>query len=233
MPPDDHSDGGRDRHVRDVTAADFHNHSSTVFVKFPTTVAPITPSSSPDGVNCHPLTTKNMFHSTPTTKICTEDMRAHLVYPSRPRISPLLTPCSSSDSLSLSSTQSIRHDTPAVLQTIFPNGILDVEVVHDISAQLPHGLKGVIVDRQSGIRSVYILGLGSVTVDQPIRDIVIRVLDLADEEVEADQVIFALEKQHDRLRELLQGLLYVGGVVVKNDHHEAVNNGLVLVGIEV
>ncbi|KNZ56607.1 hypothetical protein VP01_2366g3 [Puccinia sorghi] len=235
MPPDIHSEGGRDRHVRDVTALNFQHPSSTVFVKFPssTTVSPITPSSSPTGIDCHSLAASphKSNNSVPVSNLA---FKAHPVYPARPRPSPLLTPCSSSDSLSLVSGPNTRHNTPAILRTIFPDGIQDVEATHDISTQLPSGLKGAIVDRQSGVRSLYILGFSSsVTMDRQVRDIVVRVLDFADEEIEADQVIFALEKDHEQCRELLQGLLYVGGAVVKNAHHETVNNHLVLVGIEI
>jgi len=235
MPPDDHPEGGRDRHVRDVTALNFQHPSSTVFVKFPpsTTVSPITPSSSPTGIDCHSLaaSTNRLNNSVPVSNL---SFKAHPVYAARPRPSPLLTPCSSSDSLSLASGPNTRHNTPAILQTIFPDGIQNVEAIHDISTQLPSGLKGAIVDRESGVRSLYILGLSSsVTMDRQVRDVVVRVLDLADEEIEADQVIFALEKDHEQCRELLQGLLYVGGAVVKNAQHQTVNNHFVLVGIEI
>ncbi|KAI9610734.1 hypothetical protein KEM48_004763 [Puccinia striiformis f. sp. tritici PST-130] len=240
MPPDDYSDGGRDRHVRDVTAPNFQNPSAAVFVKFPTTttVLPITPSSSPTGIDCHSLaaaTTQNnrLNNSTPLAPL-TFKAGGHQVYSGRPNPSPLLTPCSSSDSLSLTSGLNTRLSTPAILTKIFPDGIHDVEAIHDISTQLPNGLKGAIVDRPSGVRSLYILGLNSsVTMDSQVRDVVVRVLDLADEEIEADQVIFALEKDNDQFRELLQGLLYVGGAVVKNAQHQTANNNLVLVGIEV
>lgn len=238
MPPDDPFEGGRDRHVRDVTAPNFQKSSSPVFVKFPTPASPITPSCSPSSINRHSLGIESGLNSIPHVGDVDPSKfnQAHSVYStSRSHPSPLLTPCSSSDSLSLSSTQSsIRHHTPPALTTIFPNGLQDVEAIHDISSKLPPALEGVIVDRPSGIRTVYILGLtSSVSLDHQVRDIVVRVLDLADEEIEADEVVFALEKQHDRLRELLQGLLYVGGAVVKNPQHETVNEDLVLVGIEI
>ncbi|KAA1089475.1 hypothetical protein PGT21_019338 [Puccinia graminis f. sp. tritici] len=251
MPPDDYSEGGRDRHVRDVTAPNFPNPSSgPVFVKFPssTTVSPITPSSSPTGIDCHslaptPPSTQNRLNNnnnnnTNKMMMASLDFKTHRpsAHNPRPNPTPLLTPCSSSDSLSLSSNgfNNTRHSTPAILTKIFPNGIPDVEAVHDISTQLPNALKGAIVDRDSGIRSLYILGLtSSVTIDRQVRDIVVRVLDLADEEIEADQVFFALEKDHPMFRELLQGLLYVGGNVVKNAQHQPVNKHLVLVGIEI
>ncbi|KAI9606081.1 hypothetical protein H4Q26_004455 [Puccinia striiformis f. sp. tritici PST-130] len=223
MPPDDYSDGGRDRHVRDVTAPNFQNPSAAVFVKFPTTttVLPITPSSSPTGIDCHSLaaaTTQNnrLNNSTPLAPL-TFKAGGHQVYSGRPNPSPLLTPCSSSDSLSLTSGLNTRLSTPAILTKIFPDGIHDVEAIHDISTQLPNGLKGLSLTVLPG----------------QVRDVVVRVLDLADEAIEADQVIFALEKDNDQFRELLQGLLYVGGAVVKNAQHQTANNNLVLVGIEV
>ncbi|WAQ90271.1 hypothetical protein PtA15_12A259 [Puccinia triticina] len=239
MPPDDYSKGGRDRHVRDVTAPNFSNPSSSpVFVKFPTatTVSPITPSSSPTGIDRHSLavSAQNNRYTNPPALSSLDFKAPHPVYSGRPNPTPLLTPCSSFDSLSLNSALSTRHSTPAILTTIFPEGIPDVQAIHDISTQLPNALKGAIVDRPSGVRSLYIQGLpSSVSFDHPVRDIVVRVLDLADEEVEADQVLFALEKDHESFRELLQGLLYVGGVVVKNTQHQPVNSRFILVGIEV
>ncbi|PLW17695.1 hypothetical protein PCANC_10867 [Puccinia coronata f. sp. avenae] len=248
MPPDGHSEGGRDRHVRDVTAPHFPLTSSAVFVKFPApcAVSPITPSSSPSGHDGHPhplsaaaaASQNRLVHPNQSAPLMAvyNNKKHSAVYSSsgRPNPSPLLTPCSSSDSLSLASAPSSRHNTPAILATIFPHGMQDVEAIHDISTQLPNALKGAIVDRHSGVRSLYILGLTSaVSTDCPIRDIVVRVLDLADEEIEADQVIFALEKDHQQCRELLQGLLYVGGTVVKNAQHNSINNRLVLVGIEI
>lgn len=71
--------------------------------------------------------------------------------------------------------------------------------------------------------------LQAVTVKE-IRDVVVEVLDLADERVEADEVVFVLEKKQKGLKELLQGLLYVGGTVVRKGE-ESEQVVLVAIGI--
>ncbi|CAH7689345.1 expressed protein [Phakopsora pachyrhizi] len=229
--PDDFP-GGRDRHVRDVNAPFFQNASSTVFVNFPSPSSPLTPDSTPP-------TSHSLVKSVAELSSLSgnpENIWAFAsppTYPSEPSFKLLLTPRSSSDSLRFS-TQLKLNDTSSALASVFPAGLKDVEETHKVpTAQLPMGLKGVIADRSSGIRSAYIFGLTQgLTSTEHVKDLVVRVLDFADEEAEADDVVFVLEKKQAGLRELLQGLLYAGGTVIK-DQDEVISDKLVLVGIEI
>lgn len=229
MPPGE-LPGGRERHVRDVNAIIFQDISSPVFVNFPTT-SPITPDLTPPTSHTHIVKSAMKLPSTHRTADDLwafknpSDSRCHLNGPN-------LTPRTSSDSLSFHG-QITRHHSPTLIDSIFPSGLRGVERVHNISSKLPQGFQGAVVDRISGTRSVYVIGLTSASsTTTQIRDIVVRVLDSADEELEADEVVFVLEKHHGRLRELLQGLLYVGGSVIKNQGVD-INDGLVLVGIQI
>ncbi|MBW0516790.1 hypothetical protein O181_056505 [Austropuccinia psidii MF-1] len=222
MPPDDFS-VGRDQHVRDVTAPFFQATSGPLFVNFPVTPSPISPASD------------SIIHD---SKELNHDLLAYKsqsIFPLH-SIKPtsILTPRSSSDSLPLCQ-RIISYHAPSIFYHIFPFGSNNFHAIHDISSKLPNGLKGAVVDWHSGTRSIYVHGLSNcIDSNRHLRDIVVKVLDLADEDIEADQVIFVLEKHHDRLRELLQGLLYVGGNVIRQvDPDETVNDDLVLVGIEI
>jgi hypothetical protein len=114
------------------------------------------------------------------------------------------------------------------LDAVFPKGLVDAPAIHTVG-DLPLHHKGAHVDRDNGVRQLYVKDLQAVTVKE-IRDVVVEVLDLADERVEADEVVFVLEKKQKGLKELLQGLLYVGGTVVRKGE-ESEQVVLVAIGI--
>lgn len=191
--------------MRDVTAQRFNG--SVESVNLPPS-PPITPSSSP--ASGSPIKSA-LKSSNPVV-----------------RPAPPLTPRSSTDSLPLSETVASRHN-PTFLDAVFPKGVDGTQqTVHTVGA-LPHNLQGVVVDGvHNGLRSLYVKGVQRVSADS-LRDVVVDVLDQADERIDADEVVFVLDKKRRGLRELLQGLLYVGGSVVRDPH---ASKDVVLVGIE-
>lgn len=145
-------------------------------------------------------------------------------------VAPMLTPCSSSDSLPLQSIIATRPGSK-LLDPVFPAGLKDLEALYDVTATLPAGLQGALVDVEDGSRSIYILGLTAPSISkESVKVLVVEVLDLADEKLEGDDVIFVLDKNQPSMRELLQGLLYVGGNVIRDDDN-SVADSFVLVGI--
>lgn len=207
LPPDSQLPSeGRDRHVRDVTAQRFA--SSVQVVSLPPS-PPTTPSSSP--VSGSPI--KSALKSSTNHR-----------HPAPP-----LTPRSSTDSLPLAETVASRHN-PTFLDAVFPKGIDGTQRTCHTVGVLPHNLQGVVVDGvHNGLRSLYVKGVQHVSAAE-LRDVVVDVLDQADERIDADEVIFVLEKKKRGLRELLQGLLYVGGTVVRD---QSASKDVVLVGIEI
>lgn len=227
MPPD--LSVGRERHVRDVTAKFSQNvYPSPLSFNFNNSSAPLTPESTPPASQS--LASKSGCTSLETNTEVPWSSKPPF-YRTKPNLPPL-TPRSSSDSLSLNQRID-RHRSPALIESIFDSSNGNIEKVDIISSELPCGLQGLVVTHIVGPRSVYILGLTSaLSSKKHIRDLVVDVLDMASEDLEADEVIFVLEKQHERLRELLQGLIYVGGTVIKK-HDNLVKESVVLVGIEI
>lgn len=224
MPPDGFS-GGRDRHVRGVTAPFFQNSSSTVFVNFPSSISsPITPDSTPP--TSHYIKSSGTNSSLSSGQEVNPDLfKNHKSVCSI----PTLTPCASSESLLFD----LNHSNSNILTPVFPEGLKDVEGIHDVSATLPAGLQGVLIDKNSGTRTVYILGLDAPSVSQEcLKTLLVELLDLADEKLEADEIVFVLEKHRFGLRELLQGLLYVGGQVIRHREDVVAEDSFVLIGVE-
>lgn len=127
----------------------------------------------------------------------------------------------------------LNHSNSNILTPVFPEGLKDVEGIHDVSATLPAGLQGVLIDKNSGTRTVYILGLDAPSVSQEcLKTLLVELLDLADEKLEADEIVFVLEKHRFGLRELLQGLLYVGGQVIRHREDVVAEDSFVLIGVE-
>ncbi|EGG07497.1 uncharacterized protein MELLADRAFT_71684 [Melampsora larici-populina 98AG31] len=228
MPPDL---GGRDRHVRDVTAPFFQNPSRTLFVNFPVS-SPITPDSTPP--NSHSLLQMKSNSTSPSVEDIGLNMfNSQSVHSIHANITstPMLSPSPSSDSFSFDSMVSSCPDSKS-LDHVFPYGLKEVEGIHNITATLPGGLQGVLVDKNSGTRSIYIFGLNAPSMSkQCVKALLVEILDLADEKLEADEVIVVLDKHQSGMRELLQGLLYVGGNVIRNQE-DPVADSVVLIGIE-
>lgn len=178
---------------------------------------PLTPSSSPNAAS--PIKS--------ALKVSTSTSGPAAAARSLP--APPLTPRSSTDSLPLAERSATRH-APTFLDAVYPNGPVSSSSVgvHVVGA-LPRSLDGVVVDHDTGLRTLYVKGIQRLDADD-LRDAVVELLDEADERLDADAVVFVLNKKKPNgLRELLQGLLYVGGDVVRD---QEASKDAVLVSIE-
>lgn len=79
-------------------------------------------------------------------------------------------------------------------------------------------------------RTLYIHGKGAEHME--LREIIVALLDLADEHLECSAFVIALEKASPALGGLLHSLMYVGGTVVTKPPF-MVDPAYVLVGIEI
>jgi len=222
MPPDDFT-GGRDRHVRGVTAPIFQNPSSAVFVNLPSTISSlITPDSTPP--SSHFIQSSDIADPSASPTIQEAAIDLFKANPNTCSLYPL-TPCASTDNLLFQPTKS----TSTLLQAVFPEGLKDVEGQYEVSATLPGDLKGVLVDQKQDTRSLYVLGLGIPAISNQCMT---ELLDLAYEKLEADEVVFVLRKDQLGVRELVQGLMYVGGHVIRAPRDVGAEDRFVMVGIE-
>jgi hypothetical protein len=88
---------------------------------------------------------------------------------------------------------------------------------------------GVVLELPGKPRTLYVDGKSAVHVN--LRESIVALLDLADEQLECTALVLALEKASPALGELLHSLMYVGGTVVTAPAYP-VNPAFVLVGME-
>jgi len=90
--------------------------------------------------------------------------------------------------------------------------------------------EGIVLDLPGGNKTLYVHGKGAEHVK--LRESIVALLDLADEYLECNAFVIALERSSPALGELLHSLMYVGGIVVTKPPFE-VDPSYVLVGIEI
>jgi len=87
--------------------------------------------------------------------------------------------------------------------------------------------------QDGGLRTLYAKGTSE---KMNLRENVVQLLDLADEEFGCDQVVVVLEKDEPAFAALLHSLMYVGGVVIPPQTDSPLNkpsSSYVLVGIDI
>jgi len=85
----------------------------------------------------------------------------------------------------------------------------------------------------NGLRTLYAKGASE---QMNLRENVVQLLDLADEEFGCDQVVVVLEKEDADFAVLLHSLMYVGGVVIPPESNSPlgqVSSSYILVGIDI
>jgi hypothetical protein len=127
------------------------------------------------------------------------------------------------------------NDALAFLTALFPR---------DAAKALPHAQKvsisapemgasfeGVVLDLPGDDgRTFYVNGSSAATVN--LRESIVALLDLADEQLDCSALIIALDRSSPALGELLHALMYVGGSVVTKPVFPT-NSAYVLVGLEI
>jgi len=89
---------------------------------------------------------------------------------------------------------------------------------------------GVILDLPGKPKTLYIDGKNAQQIN--LRESIVALLDLADEQLDCAALVIALEKSTEGLGDLLHSLMYVGGSVVTKPPFQ-VDPGYVLVGLEI
>jgi len=121
-----------------------------------------------------------------------------------------------------------------LLTTLFPrNALSAMPYAQGVSVSSPNlgtVFDGVILDLPQKTRTLYIDGKNAQHVN--LRESIVALLDLADEQLDCNALVIALEKSVEGLSGLLHSLMYVGGSVVTKPPFE-VDSTYVLVGLEI
>jgi len=120
------------------------------------------------------------------------------------------------------------------LTTLFPrNALSAMPYAQGVSVSSPNlgtVFDGVILDLPQKSKTLYIDGKNAQHVN--LRESIVALLDLADEQLDCSALVIALEKSAPDLGDLLHSLMYVGGSVVTKPPFQ-VDPAYVLVGLEI
>jgi len=174
---------------------------------------PITPSSSPAG----------------------DAVLPSLILPFTTR--PILTPRSSTDSLSSVCSDDVDTPPASFLASVFPKAVDSVaRNATLVPSTRPRGWALAVYDcHQMGTRTLYAKP-EKVADDADLRDNIVQLLEKADEEeLDCDALVVILNKNHKNLANVIHSLLYVGGSIVLRPALPELEHAkdYVLVGIDV
>lgn len=159
-----------------------------------------------------------------------------------PPLSPDVGSDASSTPSSLSSVCSIGFvpSPPEFFTNLFPrSGHRAAEFAKGVAvSEVGATFEGFVLDLPKGNgvskmhvpRTLYVNGTGAENV--PLRESIVAMLELADEHLECEAFVIALDKSSPALGDIIHSLLYVGGTVVTKPPFE-VDPNYVLVGIEI
>jgi len=124
--------------------------------------------------------------------------------------------------------------TLELLTTLFPRSALSaMPYAQGVSVSSPNMgtvFDGVILELPEKPKTLYIDGKNTQHVN--LRESIVALLDLADEQLDCAALVIALEKSAEGLGDLLHSLMYVGGSVVTKPPFQ-VDPAYVLVGLEI
>ncbi|KAH9858382.1 ornithine decarboxylase antizyme-domain-containing protein [Lenzites betulinus] len=122
----------------------------------------------------------------------------------------------------------------AFLSALFPrNALSAAPYAKSVSISTPEvgtTFEGVVLSLPGTPKTFYVDGKCAVNVN--LRESIVALLDLADEQLECNALIIALERSSPVLGDLLHSLMYVGGTVVTKPVFP-VDSAYVLVGMEI
>ncbi|KAI0633331.1 ornithine decarboxylase antizyme-domain-containing protein [Trametes polyzona] len=122
----------------------------------------------------------------------------------------------------------------AFLSALFPrNALSAAPYAKSVSISTPGvgtTFEGVVLSLPGTPKTFYVDGKCAASVN--LRESIVALLDLADEQLECNALVIALERSAPALGDLLHSLMYVGGTVVTNPPFP-VDPAYVLVGMEI
>jgi len=117
--------------------------------------------------------------------------------------------------------------------TLFPrHGLAALPHSKNMTISTPNTeveLNGFVLHVPGTPKTLYVDGKSAHSVN--LRDSIVALLDLADEELGCNSLIIVLERSSPHLRTVLHSLMYVGGTVITKPLYP-VNPAYVLVGLE-
>lgn len=201
--------------------------------------SPSTLSSSPDSnyINKHivyphakpPITTVDCSRARATVPVTIPTRSSSVLS------TPPLTPDDGSDCSVSGSDIDVDHkDALDFVMTIFPHQGLKAlpyaKRVTITASSLGSNFSGVVLELPGKPKTLYVDGKSAQSVS--LRESVVAVLDLADEQLACSALVIVLERSSPTLGQLLHSLMYVGGSVVTKPPFE-VDPAFVLVGLEI
>ncbi|ETW80417.1 hypothetical protein HETIRDRAFT_452016 [Heterobasidion irregulare TC 32-1] len=150
---------------------------------------------------------------------------------------PPLTPDDDDDDDSSESGSDLGQtsdDALELLAALFPrdavNALPHAKRVSISSPGIGASFDGVVLTLPGKPRTLYVDGKSAEIVS--LRESIVALLDLADEHLECNALVIALEKTTPALGDLLHSLMYVGGTVVTKPPFQ-VDSAYILVGLEI
>lgn len=183
------------------------------------------PSGSPPGA------TASLPFSTPPRDILARRESA----PSPDMATPPLTPDDVDESGHNATAFTAKGDSALeFLSALFPRNALGAlphaKSVSIAAPELGASFDGVVLELPGKPKTFYVDGKSAAHVN--LRESIVALLDLADEQLECSALVLALEKSSPLLADLLHNLMYVGGTVVTTPPFP-IDPAYVLVGMEI
>jgi len=126
------------------------------------------------------------------------------------------------------------RQTNEFLTTLFPrSGLSALPHAKGVSVSAPNlgtVFDGVVLELPGKPKTFYVDGKNAAEIN--LRESIVALLDLADEQLECTALVIALERSSPGLGDLLHSLMYVGGTVVTKPPFQA-DPAYVLVGLEI
>ncbi|KAF9241635.1 ornithine decarboxylase antizyme-domain-containing protein [Melanogaster broomeanus] len=126
------------------------------------------------------------------------------------------------------------RDALDLLLNIFPrNGLSILPFAKSVVVSAPNmgaSFDGVVLELPGKPKTLYVDGKNAPAVS--LRESIVALLDLADEQLQCSALVIVLDKLFNGLNELLHSLMYVGGNIVAKPPFQ-VNPAYILVGLEI
>jgi len=151
---------------------------------------------------------------------------------------PSLTPDSDSDDPTIPQGPLIGHvrekDALDFLMALFPrHGLSALPHSRSVTISAPNmgvEFNGVVLHAPGTPKTLYVDSKSSQSVN--LRESVVALLDLADEQLGCDSLVIVLERSSPQFATFLHSLMYVGGVVITKPRYP-VHPAYILVGLEI
>ncbi|KAF5320712.1 hypothetical protein D9619_001823 [Psilocybe cf. subviscida] len=127
-----------------------------------------------------------------------------------------------------------QKDALDFLMTVFPHqGLSALPYAKTVSISAPNmgtDFEGIVLEIPGAVKTLYVDGKSAESVG--LRESIVALLDLADENLGCNALVIVLERSSPNLGNILHSLMYVGGTVVTNPPFQ-VDPAFVLVGLEI